>query len=617
MRPRVWPVSLLLIACGPEAAGPVTPASNVTPAPIASVRPPAIAMPVAAKDAGPIAVDTNALAEAVHGESADAARDAAIALGRSSAPESRTALVDALALCDKERRQIVLEALRDKVGAPALVPLLSVKPAADANPDRVKFQTRQVMDMLASLADPRGADALVAYIATEPPPHWKTEAAFRLAEVGDLRAAPVLAWRLAQDPLRLYDDSTNPEYRRDDNERVRAARLLADLATMYPASHADLRAAAESQTLAWLVDRPQPHANGIRFLATAESTALLPKLRAWAEPKEPLPKPGQTSFSPDFATAQVALRYLGRTGAPKAFETLEKQLHRRPAKTDATMDSLMSGGMAVQGMALRALGTGAAQGLAELGDPRGTPLLLAYIEDMLENEQARLEACFSLGVLASDATLLDVAKRAGTFAKGNDKQRLVASCYLETLQRRTTTEASRLLVSTFLTASADAALRTSAARAIGLGGVPSADQPVLLAMLKDARVANDAALALLLGGTPDAAMKSVAPHAGDPEALKMLYSQSFGVFTDRAWADGHIARMVHDADACRNDPWPAAVLSRALSGIDYDSGPHSLTRPVFRHLLVLDAKAAAEPRRTDARRILQMLGENGVLMSLP
>jgi hypothetical protein len=354
----------------------------------------------------------------------------------------------------------------------------------------------------------------------------------------------------------------------------------------------------------------------VRFLTTAESTVLLPKLRAWAEPKLPLPKAGEMSFPLDFATAQGTLRYLGRANPPKTFETLERQLHRRPAKVDATTDAILSGGIAVQGMALRALGSGASQGFAELGDPKAAPVLQAYIEDARENEQSRLEACAALAWIASDAVLLDVAKRAGTLAKGTDKQKLVAGCYLETLQRRTTPAASRLLLATFMNSGADATLRTGAARVIGLGGVPDVEVAGLINMLKDAALANDAALALLLGGTAEAAVKAVQAHAGDPDTIKLGYTQSLGLFSDRAYVEGHMARWARNAEACRDAPWPVQLLSRALAAIELDNGPHSMTRAVFRHALLVDAKGTAEPRRSDARRLLEMAGEKGVLMSL-
>ena len=116
----------------------------------------------------------------------------------------------------------------------------------------------------------RGGDLLVAYLATNPKPHFKTEAGLRLAEIGDLRAAPVLAWRMHEDPLKLYNKVDDPELRRDDNERRVSARMLADLAVMYPDKVADLRKTAEDNVVFWLTDLPQPQANGMRFLATGQ-----------------------------------------------------------------------------------------------------------------------------------------------------------------------------------------------------------------------------------------------------------------------------------------------------------------------------------------------------------
>ena len=57
-------------------------------------------------------------------------------------------------------------------------------------------------------------------LETKPEPRWRTEAALRLAEIGDVRAAPTLAWRMEQDPLKLYSAGVDDELRRDDSERV-------------------------------------------------------------------------------------------------------------------------------------------------------------------------------------------------------------------------------------------------------------------------------------------------------------------------------------------------------------------------------------------------------------
>ena len=119
---------------------------------------------------------------------------------------------------NKESREKFLQALRDGVGANGLV--LALKTIKTDNPDTEKFQTKQIFDMLKELEDPRGGDALYAYIQSNAKPHWKFEAAMRMAEIGDVRAAEYLGWRMAQDPLKLYNEVDWPELRRDDNERV-------------------------------------------------------------------------------------------------------------------------------------------------------------------------------------------------------------------------------------------------------------------------------------------------------------------------------------------------------------------------------------------------------------
>ena len=68
-----------------------------------------------------------------------------------------------------------------------------------------------------------------------------------------------------------------------------------------------------------------------------------------------------------------------------------------------------------------------------------------------------------------------------------------------------------------------------------------------------------------------------------------------------------------------NDPlqdWPKLILSRAIQGIDYDNGPHSVTRVQMRVRLIRDAKSADEKKRKQAIDILKFMGEKGALMAL-
>ena len=119
--------------------------------------------------------------------------------------------------------------------------------------------------------------------------------------------------------------------------------------------------AAGQPVIFWIKDRPQPHANGLRYLSTIGSEKIKPQLKEWAFPKDPLPKEGaQPPFPSSFETAQSALRYLGRMKDEETFPRLLEQLKRKTdKKMDITQDGLQGAGLAMLGMALRAVAYGA------------------------------------------------------------------------------------------------------------------------------------------------------------------------------------------------------------------------------------------------------------------
>src|SRR6185295_10712316 len=178
------------------------------------------------------------------------------------------------------------------------------------------------------------------------------------------------------DPLKVYSDSNDYErmQKRDDNARVVGARMLADLAVIHPEAAADIR------------DKPEPHANGLRFLAAVGSTKDIDAMRKWANPTVGLPKEGQQPPLPrEWEIAQSAMRYVGWLKDPPSWAVLEKGFSRRDKKTDVTMDSMMGGGLALLGMTLRALNVGAADGFAQWGDSKPFPMMTKFIEDKEEN----------------------------------------------------------------------------------------------------------------------------------------------------------------------------------------------------------------------------------------
>ena len=350
-----------------------------------------------------------------------------------------------------------------------------------------------------------------------------------------------------------------------------------------PDKAVEIRKQAEESVMFWLTDKPQPHANGLRFLAASSAVDQLPKLRKWADPPG-FPGPGALKFGDDWATAQSALRYLGWMRDPPSWGLLEHQLTRRPAATDATMDSLMQGGLAVLGMTLRAIGFGASDGFAQWGDAKAYPLLTKYIEDPMGNDQSRLEACFALSWVATDDEMKEVAKKVHQFNKPDPKSALVTKCYLETLIHRPVPAAGAGLVD-LLKPDVDVEVRHQAARAIGFGGVSPAVASDLTKLFTDSNTRADAALAFLVGGTPEQAGRALMAYedaTGEAmDELKGIYNQTFGYWSDHNYEVGDVARWIINAESCRHvkvhdalQDWPTLILSRAIQGIEYDNGPH-------------------------------------------
>ena len=574
---------------------------------------------------------TDLLIKLVTDKQVDVAREAAVGLGKIGNEKSTQPLVEALGKADKASREKFLQALRDGIGANGLV--LALRTAKAPSPETEKFQTKQIFDMLRELEDPRGGDALYAYIQTNPKPHWKYEAAMRMAEIGDVRAAEILGPRMAQDPLKLYNDVDWPELRRDDNERVFAARMLADLAILHPEKRDYLEKTAEPGVLAWVdpANKPQPHANGMRFLAVIGSRRAMPLLERWADPKEKLPNEGaQPPFPDTWATAQSALRYLGWTREPRAWGILEKQLHRRNKKLDVSWDSLMQGGLTILGMTLRALGVGAADGFAQWGDPRAYDDLIRYVEDPMENEQARTEACFALSWVARDESLKEIVRKIHDNTKSDPKANFLRQCYLETIIHRPLADATRGLIDLLAPVVPDVELRHQVARAVGMGGITATMVPQVFDKLGDVSLKADAEIALILGADADTAARAVATYndravpAEAIEELKDVYNKTFGYWSDRNYESGDVARWVENAEAIAHvkvhdqlQDWPRMILGRNLvESIEMDNGPHSMTRVQLRARLIADATGPSDVKRNEAIRILKFTKEKGVLMAL-
>jgi HEAT repeat protein len=578
---------------------------------------------------------TSVLVKLVKDKDPEVGREAANGLGKIADEGARGPLLEALKTADKDSRQKFLEALRDGIGGEGLVLALdSIKP--DSPEETQWFQTKQIMEMLRDLGDPRSGDALVKWVErAKPLSHWRYETGTRLAEVGDIRGAKYLGERMIADPTKLYtlakfwqaDEGGNLS--RTDLPRVVGARMLSDLAVMHPEARAELIAAAEDSTLFWIKDHPQPHANGLRFLAAVNSPKALNDMRDWAFPKKELPKEGQQPpFPTEFEVAQSGLRYIGWMKDEPSFTKLTDQFKRKKdKKLDITQAGLNGAGVAMMGMALRAVAVGASNGLAQWGDARAIKPLMELIEDETWHEEARQAACEALAWCADDKTMTEVAKKAKDYAsKKEPAKAVIGACYAATLALRPVPAAVPALVD-ILTADLDLTVRMAVARAIGVSGFDAASEAKLYEKMKDVELRNAAALALILGGSTETAARTVAMYAdydkGAVDDLKDHYSNAFGYWSDEDFKRGNLYRWVANAIAIShvkiNDTpqdWARQKLQGQFDNLKFDNGPHSETRVVLRYRLYTAAKSGDAAAKKGAIDTLKFMKEKGVLMAL-
>ncbi|NUP09285.1 MAG: HEAT repeat domain-containing protein [Polyangiaceae bacterium] len=563
----------------------------------------------------------------------EVAGQAANGLAKIPDPRSRDPLLKKLAKAQGEDRNRFLEALRDGIGGEGLVLALdSVAP----EPEQTKwFQTDQIFKLIEQLADPRAGDALDKW-GQKPDlhPHWRSEVGMRLAEIGDVRAAKYLAERMGMDPTKVYDPGKMHQLGRGghlsktDDQRVWASRMLADLAIINPDKRADLLV-AEEPVLAWLTGKPQPHANGLRFLANIKSELGLKKMREWAFPDAELPKEGARAQPPDeWVTAQSAMRYIGRYHDEESFDKLVKALDsKKDKKLDITQEGLMSGGKTLLGMVLRAIGVGASEGLAEYGDPKPVKRLMEFIEDDTWHEEARLAACSAVAWTGTPEDMKEVAKRAIQFGKDTKASKIfIGGCYATALALRPVPEAQSDLAD-LLTPDMPIPVRNAVAQAIGSAPLEKGVREKLFEKMKNDETRNSAALALILGGDTSTAAQTVAMF-GDKSAealqdLKDSYFRAFGFWSDIDAKDGNLYRWVENAEAIARvkifdgpQMWAIERLQAQFENLSWDNGPHSETRVVLRQRIMKDAKTGDDKRKEQAIRTLRFMKEQGVLMAL-
>jgi HEAT repeat protein len=568
---------------------------------------------------------TDTLIQLLGDSDAEVARQAAPGLGMIGDQKARDPLISKLKDADKDSRAKYLDAIRNGSGGQGLVLALYAF-TNESNVETKWFRRKEILGLIDELNDPRAADALYEYLQTEQDIHWRYRVARAMAQVGDARSIPELAKRLRMDPAKVYSDEYDweMELKRDDKERVEAARMIADVVRLHPDKAEQFRAQAEDAIIFWMHEMPSPHANALRALAAMGSTKDVEALRKWSNPDVPLPKEGQQPPMPEeFVIAQSALRYIGMLKDQSSYKVLLESLKKRPEKLRIDNEGMYQGGLAILGMALNALGKGASDGLSEWGDNKAFEPLLKYATDVNENENSRMSACSALAWTADAEGLIKVAEKIGEFSKQTPEDSARRKCLLETLVQKPVPGTASALLALL---AEDTALdtRPNVARAIAKSGLDAASEAKLFELAKNENLMGPAVLALILGGSPESAVAMYADKGKVAvEELQDLWARSFGFWSTADLETGLLFKYVDNAIEMSHvtinatpQEWATGLLEREFEKLTFDNGPHSFTRVILRNTLYQMANGSDAQKALGAVKTLKFLKEQGVLMAL-
>jgi HEAT repeat protein len=560
---------------------------------------------------------------------------AAPGLAKIGSDETSEALTQALRTANAEHFSRLLTALQNEAGLTGLVAALdSVSP----DPALAFAQSEQIFDRIfarppyfshPTALDPRGADALFDYMQHAPHIHFRTWAAITLAELGDLRAVPALATRLRLSPYKAYPgaDENEAQLRRDDNERVMAARVIGELAEQHADRLSEIRKGSEEAFLAWFRQGQNVHPRGVLALAKMRSTKIVPRLRNWASLTTPLPKATE-DFDQwahhNWPLAEDSLIALGLMHDASALSMLQTTLKRRPKDLNLTMAAEAEDSNRPLRISLRLLTMGASDGLAELGDSRAFEPLFAFADDPMQNEYSRTEACRALAWVATEQQLTTVMQRLHELRPGENTLDARYGCFLEAFAKRATPRFKGELVSLLeeLIQSFDIKSALLVAQALGRIGISQPDERRILALLERSdQGAIPAALALLWGARPEAALLATLRMLGHSEEqrreLQRAYADNLVYLSDEDLRQGAIYRWVANALAVEQlttppTHWIRGLLSERLKYLIPGPGAHPLTALGFR------SHAFQSSQQEDAAAIETLLvaGEGGALLAL-
>lgn len=567
-----------------------------------------------------------------------------------------------------------MEALKNGVGGAGLVYALEVVPQDTASSEE---NARYVLEQLRELADPSAAAKYKEYIENKSnPPHFRSQIALALADIGDPDAVKYLAERMDLRGIGFKCGPDSNEACWTNNlgwkkqppvdadpvtfrEQQFSAQDIGDLSVLYPDKRADFAALSLAHLrkfnswfpAPWLVvSRAQAYLADSDFLDWSKDKINKFKLPdqdlvdLGNDPKCPVDKRGCTIFSlNELATAQ---RYIGLAHDASFVDKMSKFLDRPKTKkgnsigfSDLELENITNPGFR---QAYMQAAQGAADGLAEWGPEAGnaTDNLLKAIKDKDQGSWVRLMSGRALGRVASDKDLLAAVKDAKSWTDNDAKIALLMGA-----QEHATPDIAAAAADMIVPTN-DAivlAVNNWAARVVGWAGTKGLEDR-LIKMLDDKGTRVFAALAVILGGDEDLVrrgmvtfeQKARAEQGGWDGELHMLQGIYLDTFDSRGLSmddvdSGRLFRFVRNANIMKragasddaneaglsNHEWASLYLKQGFKRLDMNATvPGGIDKLILRYKLNKAAKTGDDVVKQAAIDTLLFLGEQGSIMSL-
>ncbi len=623
--------------------------------------------------------DLDTLVALLNDKEIEVSSAASVGIALLNDPSATKVLIEKLEAAEKtdneQARMRYIDALRNGIGGAGLTYALKVVPQT---PD-MESRGRYIMTELRELADPQAAQAYKEYLADKTnPPHYRSQIALALADIGDPDAVPYLAERLDEkgigwqctppakdclcnNKLPASDAclSSNLGWTRQApvdadpvtfREHQFAAQDIGDLALLYPdKKEAFLQVSGDhlKKFNSWF---PSPWLQPVRALAYMGDKETLDWSKKFSKEFK-LPPEDQVNPSTELSmrenTFATATRYVGYAGDDAMIDTLTKYLKRpKTAKGDEIYLEQSEMEIAKNPTFREALlftAQAATDGLAEWGPKAGkaTKAILELIQDKHHGIFPRLMAGRTLGMIASPQDLADALKQAKGWADSDARVAVLMG-----VQHRATPEMSAAAMELIAPATDGSTLAVDrwAARVIGWGGTKGLEDK-LLKMMDDDATRPFAVLAIVLGGDEDLVRRGLATFDEKARAknkweaeLQTIRADYLDSFESRPLTpddvdSGRLYRFVRNAEIMRrlgssdsggltgtggsSHDWAAGHLATGLRHLDMNATvPGGMDRLMLRVKLIKAAKTGDDATKTGAIQVLEFLKEQGVVMSL-